>query len=84
MKIVFKTTIYGDDYETREEHDVIADGKCILSQMEGGEPEDNYFGRDLFSPHSCKELIELVIAALKRGEEITFEDVEVDETENDD
>jgi hypothetical protein len=71
MEIIFKTTVRGEEeFETQS---IIVDNKTIMKVWEGMEPEDVRFCRDLPSPFDCKELIEMVIEAVKRGEKITFE-----------
>lgn len=81
MKIIFKTVKGNSDYEARDSHIVLADGKEMMSAHEGMEPEDVTFYRDLQSPFQCKKLIELVIEKVKAGEEIVFEDIEVKDEE---
>lgn len=73
MKIVFRTEIKGDDYEPRERHTVLVDGKKVMSQADWICPEDVNFYRDLSSPHDCEDLIVKVINAVKEGEKITIE-----------
>jgi hypothetical protein len=79
MKIIFRTTSPAENEycEPREHHEVEVDGEVLMSQYEGIEPEDVCFGRDLSSPHECRSVIELVIKAMERGEEITLEDEDV-------
>ena len=82
MEKVFKTVKSKSEYEPRDSHIVLADGKQMLSAHEGIEPEDVSFGRDLHSPFECEKLIKLVIEKVKAGEEITFTSVEVTEEEH--
>lgn len=79
MKITFKNEISGDSYETYECHSVLVDGKEMLSHYEGIEPEDARFYRCLTSPFGCEAIIKKVIEAVKRGEEVEIEHVEVRE-----
>jgi hypothetical protein len=79
MKIIFKVIKREDDYETRDVHVVLADDVVMMRASEGIEPEDVTFYRELHSPFECKKLIELVIEKTKKGEEITFENIECKE-----
>jgi hypothetical protein len=77
MKIEFETEISKGSWDTWETHRVKVDGKTFMSQSEGIEPEDVLFYRDLTSPHDCEAIINAVIAATKRGEEIEMVYTEV-------
>jgi len=73
MNIVFRTEIEDDEYDPRERHVVLVDGKEVMSQADWICPEDVKFYRDLSSPHDCEDLISQVINAVKEGEKITIE-----------
>jgi hypothetical protein len=79
MKITFKIVKGNSDYKPRDSHIVLADGVKFMSAHEGMEPEDVTFYRDLQSPFECKKLIQAIIEKVKNGEEITFEDITVEE-----
>lgn len=70
MKIKFLTEKEKRDGEDQECHSIVVDNKTIMRQAEWICPEDVQFNRDLCSPHDCKELIEMVIEAVKKGEEV--------------
>ncbi len=81
MKIEFVTFKRGRfDYDEEECHQILVDGKVRMSQWEGIEPEDTRFYRDLTSPHECESIIQEVIEAVKRGEEV---EIVYDEREDD-
>jgi hypothetical protein len=73
MKIEFKTETCNGSFESWEVHQVIVDGKTVISQSENIEPEDTYFWRDLESPHNFASIIEAVVAATRRGEAVDIE-----------
>lgn len=68
----------GDCDHGIERHTVLVDDVEFMSQFDWICPEDVKFFRDLSSPHDCKDVIKAVIAAVKRGEEIKFKNVIVE------
>lgn len=46
MTYEVKMTDLSDGYELREMLEIYHNGKCILTEYDGGEPEDNSFARD--------------------------------------
>ena len=83
LKIVFVT--YDREVEHWKEpdsvHTIEVDDRCVMEQMEGMEPEDRYFSRDLGSPHDCEGLLLTLIEAMKDGRavSITYETRDRDE-----
>ncbi len=75
MKIEFRTRKRKHDPydEHGERHIVFVNGQQMMSQSENIEPEDCRFFRDLSSPFDCQNILEMVITAVKNGEEIEFD-----------
>ena len=73
MKIDFITEKSSGDWDGELEYrEVKVNNKTYLSQGEGFEPEDALFCRSLQDPFDVQELIDEVIAAVKRGESIEY------------
>ena len=81
MKIEFLTlsqdAVAKNDY--RDEVAVMVNGKKIMHFRDGGEPEDNSLGRDWSDIYMIKSLVKEMIAMAAIGEEIQFEESEVEE-----
>ncbi len=65
--------------EWRQFYDVDVDGKRVFS-VGDGEPEDSNLSRDFRDVHKLPDLMRMAYEAGQRGEELTFEQEEVDET----
>ena len=83
MKITFKLFREKDLWGFRK-HVVLVDDVIMMSQSEMMEREDVVFHRDLSSPFDCKRLIEVVIEKVKLGEEIEFEEIDIECEEGED
>lgn len=79
MKITITHEDWDDYGDTKHAYSIRTDFGWRLSASENMEPEDARFYRDLPDISTIKELLHAVIAAVKRGEEIIIEEVEVRE-----
>ena len=76
MKV--KITLTTND-EWRQFYDVEVDGTQVFG-VGDGEPEDGTLGRDFNDVYKLPDLMRMAYEAGQRGEELTFEQEEVDET----
>ena len=67
-----------EERDYRDIYVIEIDDKKIFS-VSDGEPEDSNLSRDFSDVYSIPELMQKAYDAGKRGEEITFEQIEVDE-----
>lgn len=83
MKITMLTEYLdsSNDDGQLERHSILLNDNEIYAQREMIEPEDCLFHRDLSSPHDCTLLIEMVIRAVKNGEEVIIEQKDIGRNE---
>lgn len=80
MKVEIRTASeeFWENHDYREFFEVVVDGTTKISCMDG-EPEDNNLMRNFSSIRNVRQLMELSYAAGQRGEELSIDEVEVDE-----
>lgn len=80
MKIIQKTLTQKavENNDWRDNYTLIVDGEKKLDIQEGGEPEDNTFGRDINFIYDIIPLMKLAYEAGKRNEELEITKEQVD------